>query len=89
MNEEMIQNKRLKRRPVDLTFFSPTDLRAFIILFYFCFPSRPLKIFGLFSVFCCCSVTQSCPTLCDPMDYSTPGFPVHHHLPELAQTHVH
>ena len=34
-------------------------------------------------------VTQSCPTLCDPMDYSKPGFPVHHQLPELAQTHVH
>ena len=38
---------------------------------------------------CCRSVTQSCPTLCDPMDCSTPGFPVLHHLPELAQTHVH
>ena len=35
------------------------------------------------------SVAQSCPTLCDPMDCSTPGFPVHHQLPELAQTHVH
>ncbi|KAI4548168.1 hypothetical protein MG293_000498 [Ovis ammon polii] len=35
------------------------------------------------------SVTQSCPTLCDPMDCSTPGFPVHHQLLELAQTHVH
>ena len=35
------------------------------------------------------SVTQSCPTLCDSMDYSRPGFPVHHQLPELAQTHVH
>ena len=34
-------------------------------------------------------VPQSCPTLCDPMDCSTPGFPVHHRLPELAQTHVH
>ena len=34
------------------------------------------------------SHTQSCPTLCDPMDCSTPGFPVLHHLPELAQTHV-
>ena len=32
---------------------------------------------------------QSCLTLCDPMDCSTPGFPVHHQLPELAQTHVH
>ena len=35
------------------------------------------------------SVTQSCLTLCNPMDYSTPGFPVHHQLPELIQTHVH
>ena len=35
------------------------------------------------------SVTQSCPTLCDPMNYSTPGSPVHHQLPELVQTHVH
>ena len=35
------------------------------------------------------SVTQLCPTLCDPMDCSTPGFPVHHQLPELAQTPVH
>ena len=38
---------------------------------------------------CCSSVAQSCPTLCDPMDCSTPGFPVHHQLLELAQTHVH
>ena len=36
-----------------------------------------------------CPVTQSCLTLCDPMDYSTPGFPVLHYLPEFAQTHVH
>ena len=35
------------------------------------------------------SVTQSCPTLCDPKECSTPGFPVHHQLMELAQTHVH
>ena len=34
---------------------------------------------------CCCSVTKLCPTLCDPMDCSTPGFPVLHHLLELAQ----
>ena len=33
------------------------------------------------------SVTHSCWTLCDPMNFRTPGFPVHHHLPELAQTH--
>jgi len=37
----------------------------------------------------CCSVTQSCPTLCDPMECSTPGLPVPHHLPKLAQVHVH
>ena len=35
------------------------------------------------------SVTQSCPILCDPMNCSTPGLPVHHHLPEFTQTHVH
>ena len=35
------------------------------------------------------SVTQSCLTLCNPIDSSTPGFPVHHQLPELALTHVH
>ena len=35
------------------------------------------------------SVTQSCPTLCDPVNRSTPGLPVHHQLPEFTQTHVH
>ena len=35
------------------------------------------------------SVAQLCPTLPNPIDYSTPGFPVHHQLPDLAQTHVH
>ena len=44
----------------------------------------PFYLFIQFS-----SVDQSCPTLCDPMDCSTPGFPVHHQLLELAQTHVH
>ena len=44
----------------------------------------PMKFFVTFS-----SVAQSCPTLGDPMDHSTPGFPVHRQLPELAQTHVH
>ena len=33
-------------------------------------------------------VAQSCPTLCDPMNSSTPGLPVHHQLPEFTQTHV-
>ena len=35
------------------------------------------------------SVAQLCPTLCDPMNRSTPGLPVHHQLPEFTQTHVH
>ena len=35
------------------------------------------------------SVTQLFPTLCDPLNRCTPGFPVHHQLPEFTQTHVH
>ena len=35
------------------------------------------------------SVAQSCPTICDPMNHSTPGLPVHHQLLEFTQTHVH
>ena len=51
-------------------------------------------IFHLCVCVCVCvyqfsSVAQLCPTLCDPMDCSTPGFPVHHQFPELIQTHVH
>ena len=51
--------------------------------------------FIVFSIFtelcnrCCCSVTQLCSTLCDPMDCSTLGFPALHYLPGFAQTHVH
>ena len=54
------------------------------------------SIFNLFTALCipnnfyyCCSVAQSCPTLWNPMDCCMPVFPVLHHLPELAQTHVH
>ena len=46
----------------------------------------------LFYPFCIClhsSVTQSCLTLCDPMNHSMPGLPVHHQLPESTQNHVH
>ena len=43
-----------------------------------------LNIFFQFS-----SVAQSCPTLCDPLNHSMPGLPIHHQLPELTQTHVH
>ena len=40
-------------------------------------------------LYICCSAVQSCPSLWDPMDCSTPGFPVLHHLLEFAQTHAH
>ena len=45
--------------------------------------NRPISLVQL------SSVAQSCPTLCDPMNCSTPGLPVHHQPPELTQTHVH
>ena len=46
-----------------------------------------LKLLHCVSIYCC-SVAQSCPTSCSPMDCSMPSFPVHHHLLELAQIHV-
>ena len=48
-----------------------------------------LTVFYLLYCLCTCSVTQSCLTICDPMDCSMPGFPVLHHLPEFDQTLVH
>ena len=45
---------------------------------------RDVYFYQLFS-----SVDQSCPTLCDPMNHSTPGLPVHHQLPEFIQTPIH
>ena len=58
-------------------------------LFYWSVCLSLCYIIVFVTVFCCCSVTQLCPTPCDPIDCSTPGFPVLHHLPDLAQTHVH
>ena len=52
------------------------------------FSLRALYIFSVCSVQFS-SVAQSCPTLCDPMNRSTPGLPVHHQLPEFTQNHVH
>ena len=50
---------------------------------------KSVQYFILFFSIQFSSVAQSCLTLCKPLDYSTPRFPVHHQLPELAQTHVH
>ena len=47
-------------------------------------PYGKILMFSQFS-----SVAQSCPSLCDPMNHSMPGLPVHHQLPEFTQTHVH
>ena len=47
------------------------------------------KMLNLTNYCCCCSVPQSCPILCDPMNYSMPGLSVPHHLPKFAQVHVH
>ena len=48
-----------------------------------------LLIFTNILFICCCSVAQLCPTLCDPMDCSTLGLPVHHQFPEFTQADVH
>jgi len=52
---------------------------------YMCHVSRYMWV----CVLLFCSVAKSCLTLCNPIDRSTPGFPVFHCLPEFAQTHVH
>ena len=52
--------------------------------------SMPFTKFQPKTIHCCCySSAKLCQTLCDPMDCSTPAFPVLHYLPEFAQTHVH
>ena len=58
------------------------------------FNNAKFNLFCICHIFCLCdiqfsSVTQSCLTLCDPMNRTTPGLPVHHQLPKFTQTHVH
>ena len=48
-----------------------------------------IDMYTLLMLFQFSSVAQSCPTLCNPMNHSTPGLPVHHQLPESTQIHVH
>jgi len=59
---------------------------AYILIGFFF--SVVVQLYELF-VYQFSSVAQSCPTLCDPMDCSMPGFPVHHQCSEFTQTHVH
>ena len=58
-----------------------------LLVLYSGFVVSELRVWVLWDVYCC-SVAQLCLTIWDPMNYSTPGFPVPHHLLELAQTHV-
>ena len=60
------------------------------VIHLFLSQSSKIKLLrGQIKMYLFSSVAQSFPTLCDPMVCSTPGFPVHHQLPELTQTHVH
>ena len=52
-------------------------------------PQAPRFSEWLITPCCCCSVALSCPTLCDPLDHSTPGLSVPHHLRKFVQVHVH
>ena len=69
---------------------NPTYLRGYVFCFhawplFWCHTTYPFtQVSVQFS-----SVTQSCSTLCNPKDFSTPGLPVHHQLPEFIQIHVH
>ena len=86
--------------PPTSSLWQPTFHSKSLIIFFFKIPKvRDTILYWSFSVWLMSSSimpcgqfnsnTQSCPTLCDPMDCSTPGFPVHHQLPEFTQTHVH
>ena len=59
------------------------------LLFYFNLYNISCNSYSFNQLYCCCLVTKSCTTLCNPMDCSTPGFPVLHYVPEFTQTHVH
>ena len=68
---------------------SPYFLLVLRLKSFFSFEGRGFNFVLLSLSYCCGSVAQSCLTLCDPMDCSTPGLPVPHHLLEFAQVHVH
>ena len=74
---------------LDATFFCsriPTSFFKLTPILCWNSPSFHLVYLSVFfKMLCCCSVAQSCPTLCNPMDCSTPGFPVLHYFPELLQ----
>ena len=80
-----------------IIFFHPEKLPFCCSLVLYCRTSShelinlkmPFILPSLFESIQFSSVAQLCPTLCDPMNRSTPGLPVHHQLPEFTQTHIH
>ena len=77
--------------PSSLSFFpgGPTGILAFLLFLVHWLLTMNCPYWTLATSDQIRSVTQLCPTLCDPMNRSTPGLPVHHQLPEFTQTHVH
>ena len=75
-----------------IDFSNPSSILGLILGLWIDFTNPSSKRWNLWIIkvnWISSSVAQSCPTLWDPMDCSTPCFPVHYQLPELAQTHVH
>ena len=87
-NSPMVPHLRVKTKVLMLLYKAPFDLVLYHVSYLiwndFSFHYLPLQHSVQFS-----SVAQSCPTLCNRMNRSTPGLPVHHQLPEFTQTHVH
>ena len=80
-NANKVGRKSSKGALACTTFFIFQGLLVFPTMLHSYIPMVPTVQFS--------SVTQSCPTLCDPMNRTTPGLPVHHQLPEFTQTQVH
>ena len=79
------QQQQQQRHPTNTIGYIALYCNRFIILFtQVILKKQTQNYFLIFS-----SVAQSCPTLYDPMNRSTPGLPVHHQLPEFTQTHIH
>ena len=72
-----------------LSIFSPSINTIFLCIVSLFLSIHLIVFFIIKDFFCFCSVTNSYPALCDSMDCSTPGLPVHHPLLEFTQTHVH
>ena len=71
-----------------MQYFTRSVIITIIVVIYFIISHLKWELLAKVCC-CCCSVSKSCPTLCNVMDCSTPGFPVLHYLPKVAQIHVH